>query len=152
MNLSKFLLKFAPISITCTPRTHALHNPPLALLLFARHLHVWWTCLSSVHTHTHLWYATFMFITLPPICATALYIAKRDTCMSDHTPWYEQWGSAYTHWSEVEALRPSWAAQCSMVNPLWSVLCSEDSIPGARYWIVLIWPPSAATWRAFCPS
>ena len=47
---------------------------------------------------------------------------------------------------------PSWAAKCSMVNPRLSVLWSRDCIFGARYWILLTWPPHAAQWRALCPS
>ena len=62
MNLSQF----PSSSYTSLPHAHlprALHNPPLALLLFTRHL------------------------------------------MSDHTPWYEQWGSIRTHRPEVEPLQ-----------------------------------------------
>ena len=46
---------------------------------------------------------------------------------------------------------PSWAAKCSVVNPLWVVLWSRDCIFGARYWTVLTWPPHAALWRALSP-
>ena len=47
---------------------------------------------------------------------------------------------------------PSWAAQWSMVKPLWSVLLSRASILEAKHLMVPTWPPFAARCRAFRPS
>ena len=88
------------------------HNPPMAILLFTRYLHVW--------PHTLVRAVGFNLYSLIRSWTTSAW--------------------------------PSWAAPCSMVNPMSVALWSRDCIFGARYWIVLTWPRAAALWRAFCPA
>ena len=151
MNLCQFC-SCSPTSVTCTPPT-CIDQPPLPLLLLARYLifdhtpwHKQWGSICTPHVHL----LQYMHGT-PTTGPTVPH--KTPACLCPHTLVRAVRSKLYSSIrSWTTSAWPSWAAKCSMVNPRLLVLWSRDCIFGARYWIVLIWPPYAAQWRAFCPS